>query len=185
MHDILEVIKNTESLYNSNTAMSVLKDYERVIDELDLYVYENWKNGELAVGPNIDRHWVSCTFMWPLKEMPDPMGGKRLLDYGCKVNYKKSHILVPRKIRTPDDIRPMSKKGKLDRLPIWMVEVRMPKKLIADIWGGYQKNLDAQLDPIKPLVPKAQETQPADEAMGGTEAPAPEEAGGESPGGTI
>ena len=71
----------------------------------------------------------------------------------------------------------MSKKGKLDRLPTWLVEITMPKKLIADIWGGYQKHLDAQLDPIKPLVPKAEESQPADEDMAGTE-PAPE-AGGE------
>jgi hypothetical protein len=74
--------------------------------------------------------------MWDRENMPDPMGGKRLLDYDCKVSYKKDHLIVPRKIKKPDDIRPGTKKGKLDRSPIWVVEILMPKKLIADIYSG-------------------------------------------------
>jgi hypothetical protein len=48
MLDILEVIKNVESIYNTNTNMSVLKDFERVLDEMDLYVYKNWKTVSLS-----------------------------------------------------------------------------------------------------------------------------------------
>ena len=89
MHDVMDIVKNVEGIYESDTAFSILKDFERVLDELDLYVYENWEDGELVSGPNIERHWVSCEFMWPMDKMPDPMGGKRLLDYDCKVSYKK------------------------------------------------------------------------------------------------
>ena len=85
MEDIYDIVKNIEGIYDSNTSFQVLKDFERVLDELDLYVYDNWENGELAAGPKIDRHWVTCSFMWPRSQMPDPMGGKRLLDYDCKV----------------------------------------------------------------------------------------------------
>jgi len=141
MHDVLDIIKNIDTIYNSNTALQVLKDFERVLDELDVYVYANWEDGELAEGPKIDRHWVTCSFMWPKDKMPDPMGGKRLLDYDCKVSYKKSHIVEPRKIEKPDDIRPGTKKGKLDRSPIWIVEIQMPKKLIADIYTGYMQEI--------------------------------------------
>lgn len=137
MEDVLDIIKNVENLYDSNTAFQVLKDFERVLDELDIYVYKNWNKGELAKGPDIERHWVTCSFMWPKEDMPDPMGGKRLLDYDCKVSYRKSHLIQPRKILKPDDIRPGTKKGKLDRKPIWIVEIQMPKKLIADIYTGY------------------------------------------------
>ena len=105
MHDIQDLIKNVENVYNSNTAFEVLKDFERVIDELDLYVYKNWEDGELVSGPKISRHWVTCAFMWPRKDMPDPMGGKRLLDYDCKVRFSKDYIIKPRKIRKPDDVR--------------------------------------------------------------------------------
>ena len=78
--------------------------------------------------------------MWPRHQMPNPDAGKRLLDYDCKVTYKKDHVLVPRKIRQPSDIRPGTKKGKLDRHPIWIVEIQMPIKLIADIYSGYVEN---------------------------------------------
>ena len=102
--------------------------------------------------------------MWPRTEMPDPTGGKRLLDYDCKVSYQKSHLVVPRKIESPDDIRPGTKKGKLDRKPIWIVQIQMPKKLIADIYTGYtEQNM------INVAPPAPQQT--ADET-----AEAPEEA---------
>ena len=41
MQDTLDIIKNVENIYNSDTAFQVLKDFERVLDELDLYVYKN------------------------------------------------------------------------------------------------------------------------------------------------
>ena len=44
MQDVMDVIKNVESIYDSNTAFNVLKDFERVLDELDLYVYANWED---------------------------------------------------------------------------------------------------------------------------------------------
>tara|TARA_E500000178_G_C16828572_1_gene664939 strand:- start:252 stop:773 length:522 start_codon:yes stop_codon:yes gene_type:complete len=166
MQDVLDIIKNIESIYDSNTSFQVLKDFERVIDELDIYVYKNWKEGELCEGPKIDRHWVTCCFMWPQDEMPDPQGGKRLLDYDCKVSYSKSHLIVPRKIEEPDDIRPGTKKGKLDRKPIWVVTIKMPKKLIADIYTGYRD--ESVMDPlnIPPSPPPV--AQPAEEAAAET-----------------
>ena len=169
MQDVKNIIQNIDYIYSSNTSFQVLKDFERVLDELDLYVYENWEDGELAEGPIIERHWITCTFMWPRDKMPDPMGGKRLLDYDCKVYYKKDDIIVPRKIRDPDDIRPGSRKGKLDRNPIWLVRIEMPKSLITTIYNGYKETLDYQQqaaveEPIQPA------TQTADELT--TDAPA-------------
>jgi hypothetical protein len=161
MHDVLDIIKNVESIYDSNTSFNVLKDFERVLDELDIYVYKNWSDGEIAEGPDIQRHWVTCSFFWDEDKMPDPMGGKRLLDYDCKVKYKKSHIIEPRKIEKQDDIRPGTKKGKLDRRPIWIVEIQMPKKLIADIYTGYIES--SFIDPTETPAPQENpDEQPAD-----------------------
>ena len=162
MHDVLDIIKNVESIYDSNTSFNVLKDFERVLDELDIYVYKNWKDGEIAEGPKIERHWVTCSFFWDADKMPDPMGGKRLLDYDCKVKFKKSHIIEPRKIEKQDDIRPGTKKGKLDRRPIWMVEIQMPKKLIADIYTGYIES--SFIDPAEtPAITPDAAAQPAED----------------------
>ena len=164
MQDVMDIIKNVESIYDSNTAFNVLKDFEKVLDELDLYVYANWEDGELAMGPKIERHWVTCAFMWDKNNMPDPMGGKRLLDYDCKVRYMKDSLITPRKITKPDDIRPGTKKGKLDRNPIWIVEIQMPKKLIIDIIGEIDTTSYAE-EPANAAETQAQgEAQPADAA---------------------
>lgn len=176
MQDVVDIINNIERVYDSNTQFQVLKDFERVLDELDLYVYKNWEDGELASGPDISRHWVTCRFFWPHEQMPDPMGGKRLLDYDCKVGYKKDFIIKPRKIRKPDDVRPGTKKGKLDKEPIWIVEIRMPKKLIADIWTGYQEQRDFDGEAVTPEAAAGapNPAQPADAAAaGGAPAAAP------------
>jgi hypothetical protein len=141
MRDILEVIKNVETIYNNNSSLAILKDFERVLDEMDMYVYKNWKDGELASGPKVDRHWVTAEFMWPYDKMPDPVAGKRLIDLGCKVMYEKTNVVEPRRIRTPDDLRPGTKKGKLETNPVWLVEIMMPKKLVFDIFNGYMDRI--------------------------------------------
>ena len=141
MRDILDVIKNVETIYSTNSSLSTLKDFERVLDEMNMYVYKNWQDGELAEGPKVDRHWITCSFMWPKDKMPDPMAGKRLLDYGCKVTYEQTHLLEPRKVKTPDDFRPGTRKGKLDRKPVWLVEITMPKTLVEDIYNGYMTKM--------------------------------------------
>jgi hypothetical protein len=139
-HDIIDVIKNIQTLSESNNAFIVLKDFERVLDELDIYVFKNWEEGELVSGPDISRYGVSCSFMWERNEMPDPEGAKRLGDYGCEVLYKKEHILIPRKIKEPSDFRPGTKKGKIDAHPVWIVEISMPKKLMQDVYIGTENS---------------------------------------------
>lgn len=141
MADILDIINNISTIYESNSSLAILKDYERVFDELDMYVFENWRDGELIQGPKVERHWVTCSFMWPKDKMPNPEAGKRLTEYGCSVKYKKDVLIKPRKIKKPDDIRPGTQKGKLDEHPIWVVEVTMPKKLMLDIFRGYHNQL--------------------------------------------
>ena len=163
-HDILDVIQNIQDLYENNSSLAVLKDFERVLEEMDVYVYENWEDGELAYGPKVDRHWITAGFMWPRDKMPNPVGGKRLTDLGCKVKFQESHILEPRKIKSREDIRPNSKKGMLDRKPIWIVEVQMPKKVAFDIYQGYMDKLKndekGSAKPTESTVPQ----QPAPQA---------------------
>jgi hypothetical protein len=165
MADILDIIKNVSTIYESNSSLAILKDYERVFDELDLYVFENWKDGELISGPKADRHWVTCEFMWPKENMPNPEAAKRLSEYGCGVKYKKDTLVKPRKIKTPDDIRPGTKKGKLDETPIWIVEIAMPKKLMLDIFRGYHNQLMDELGRDKNIHAPELQAPPAGEAV--------------------
>ena len=136
MHDVLDIIRNVQSLYAVGPTLTILKDFERVLDELDVYVFANWEDGELLSGPVDSRHFVTCSFMWPADKMPDPSGGKRLLDRGCKVTYAKDELLKPREIKSPEDYRPGTVKGKIDAHDIWVVNIKMPKELIGNFKHG-------------------------------------------------
>lgn len=134
--DIKDVIENIKTISMTDSAVNTLLDFERVIDELDVYAFENWKRGELVEGPVYEKYFVTCTFMWPYKMMPDPRGGERLLDYGCEVNYKKDHLQYPMKVKDPNDFKPGTKVPKQMRIPVWLVEVVMPKQLMQEINQG-------------------------------------------------
>lgn len=130
------VADNIKNLYMSEGSILSLLDFERVLDELDIYAFKNWILGELVDGPEIGRYNVTCTFMWPEKLMPDPRGGKRLLPFDCKVKYMKKTIKIPVKIEEPEDFIPGTHKARLIEKPVWLVEITMPKALITDIRTG-------------------------------------------------
>lgn len=144
--DYWMVADNIRNIYLSEGSIVSLMDFERVLDELDLYAFKNWQLGELVSGPEIKRYTVSCIFMWPKKLMPDPRGGRRLLPFDCKVRYMKREIAIPVKIETPDDYVPGTHKARLIKKPVWLVEIEMPKALMADIRTGSIELEDQDID---------------------------------------
>ena len=56
MADIKDIISNIEQIYGSNNSLALLKDFERVLDELDVYVFDSWIDGELVEGPKESRY---------------------------------------------------------------------------------------------------------------------------------
>jgi len=130
------VADNIKNIYMSEGSLLSLLDFERVLDELDIYAFKNWILGELVAGPEIGRYKVTCTFMWPEKLMPDPRGARRLLPFDCEVKYKKTTIKIPVKIEEPEDYIPGTHKARLIQKPVWLVEITMPKSLITDIRTG-------------------------------------------------
>lgn len=140
------VAENIRDIYLSEGSLLSLIDFERVLDEIDLYAFKNWQLGELVAGPDIGRYKVSCTFMWPEKLMPDPRGARRLLPFDCEVKFKKTRIKIPVKIEEPDDFIPGTHKARLIERPVWLVEIVMPKSLIADIRTGSIEFEDQSVD---------------------------------------
>ena len=134
--NIRDLLDNTKDIFMTDSAVSSLLDFERVIDELDLYAFANWKSGELVEGPVYEKYFVKCTFMWPYKKMPDPKGAERLSQYDCDVVYKQDFFEHPIKVKSPSDFKPGTKVPKLVKSPIWLVEIAMPKKLMQDIEQG-------------------------------------------------
>ena len=135
--DILDIVKNTKTIYMSESSLETMMDIERVLDSLDLYAFKNWKKGELVEGPIRKKHWVEATFMWPNKAMPDPDGAKRLLGYNAKVTFQKDTLKTPVKVESYDDFESGTKMPKLREDPVWLVSVKLPVELIKEFKDGY------------------------------------------------
>jgi hypothetical protein len=144
--DYWQVAENIRDIYMSEGSLLTLLDFERVLDELDLYAFRNWPIGELVAGPDIGKYRVTCIFMWPEKLMPDPRGARRLLPFDCEVKYKKTAMKVPMKIEDPSDFRPGTKKARLIEKKIWLVSITMPKSLMSDIRTGSVELEDQDID---------------------------------------
>ena len=64
------------------------------------------------------------------------------MDHVCRVTYKRDVFFKPREIKTPDDYRPGTVKGKIDGHDIWIVEIRMPKSLMGNFKTGQELSTD-------------------------------------------
>lgn len=131
-----DIIENTKAIYMTDSSINTLLDFERIIDELDIYVFDHWKSGELVQGPIYEKYFVTCTFMYPYKCRPDTRGAKRLADYGCIIKYKKDTLDYPAKVKNYQDFVPGTKMPKLNKAPIWLVTITVPKKLMQEIHQG-------------------------------------------------
>lgn len=132
MIDTLDILRNIKNIYASDNVVSSLVNMEKVLDDVNIYAYQNWNKGELVEGPVVTKYDTTATFMWEQSEMPDPDAGKRITNIGGQVAYKKDIKLVPRKIKTYSDYRPGTRKGKLDEIPVWLVKITIPNTVIED-----------------------------------------------------
>jgi hypothetical protein len=144
--DYVSIIDTVKGIMTSDGSMATLLDYERVLDEADLYAYKNWELGELVQGPDVKRYTVACIFMWPYKLMPDPRACKRLTSIGCKIKFKKTHIKVPVEVVDYEDFVPGTRYPKMAKRHIWLVYIEMPKELMDEIREGSIDLADQTID---------------------------------------
>jgi hypothetical protein len=144
--DFVSIVSSIKGVFTSDGTMSILLDFERVLDEADLYAYKNWLLGELVQGPDIGKYSVTCVFMWPYKLMPDPRGAKRLATIGCDVAFAKSRIKVPVEVKNYEDFVQGTRYPKMEERPVWFVQIRMPKELMNDIKEGSIDLADQTID---------------------------------------
>lgn len=140
------IVDTIKGVYMSDGTMSTLLDFERVLDEADVYAFKHWNLGELVQGPTNTRYKSTCVFMWPYKLMPDPRAGLRLTKIGCDVSFGKSSIRVPIEVSNYDDFQPGTMYPKMQKQSVWFVEIAIPFELMADIKEGSVELADSTID---------------------------------------
>lgn len=141
-----DILNNIKDIGMSENTLGTLLDFERVLDEMNLYAFHNWKLGELVDGPVIGKYRVVCKFMWPLALMPDPAGAERLLTFGAKISWSKDWLEYPVKVKSADDFKPGTKMPRMARKQVWVVEINLPKSLIKTVQQGSEDILNSTLN---------------------------------------
>jgi len=145
------------SAFESDSVLNVLIDFEGVLDQLDVYTYENWEKGEVVQGPDLEKYWVTVTLMYPKKLMPNPDGALRIIERGGKVLFGEDTYLKPVKISKPADMETRKKpftddpheqemRPKLVKIPIWLVKITLPRKFVNSQSSEKIRVSDTELD---------------------------------------
>jgi hypothetical protein len=138
--EVINRISDNEDL------IDILVDIENYLDSNNLYVYKNWKLGEVVAGPFTKPYWIKITLKYPYRQMPDPEGGLRLLQHGTKIHFRKAEELVPVKVKSESDYQPGTKKPRLKKVPIWLIDMMIPRKFVRnldkEILDQYEEEVD-------------------------------------------
>ena len=139
-------VNNHFKVHRSASLLDVLIEFDKFLDDLNVYSYENWLDGEIVDGHQLD---IGEALMFPWENDP---GGERLLGKKCKVYYKEDYYLEPREVKTPDDYEQGTRKPKADKIPVWVVKIKLPKKYVLtydrteadqeELAKGFQQGLD-------------------------------------------
>jgi hypothetical protein len=129
--DLDSIKKTLVSISKGESILDTLLEFERTLDNAELFAYKNWILGELVEGPLIGRYWYKTVWMFPYAMMPDPDGGLRLTKLGAKVNFQKGVFKKPIKVEGPADwVDPQTKRAKMVDHDIWLVTIELPIKYI-------------------------------------------------------
>lgn len=173
----LDSIKTTlVNISKGNSLLDTLLEFERTLDNAEIFAYKNWILGELVEGPEISRYWYKTVWMYPYAMMPDPDAGLRLTKLGAKVSFKKGTFSKPVKVHGPEDwVDPESKRAKMAHHEVWLVTIDMPIKYINrgleqidDVIGQDIEEVNAELaDAYDDEMAGQEAMPPEDDGMGG------------------
>tara|TARA_B100000575_G_C22873129_1_gene509295 strand:+ start:158 stop:724 length:567 start_codon:yes stop_codon:yes gene_type:complete len=148
-----EDINNTIRLINQDKRLlDMIMEVDDLFDHLGLYAYKNWPKGKIVEVGRPSKYWINLTLMYERDEMPDPEGGLRLTKKDIKVKFTEDVFVYPKKITKPEDIEVEVKRNRVYRKtktnedPVWLVELKIPRKYVEQIEDDYLVDNNEQID---------------------------------------
>mgnify|MGYP000518570415 CR=1 FL=1 len=149
MIDSKTINTSLADVYDGNTALDMLLDFEAVLDNLHMYAYKNWDKGQVVSGPEISRYWIDVTLMYEKTDMPDPDAAMRLIKHGCYVYFQPDKFvhgqgitddnepppeptpnLATGQVPTRKHDRAKAAAKDMDGVDVWLVKISMPRHFV-------------------------------------------------------
>lgn len=129
---VLNEVERTFRELNSQNIQATLIQIEDFFDTNNLYAFNNWFEGNIWDGPNVNRYWIEITLQYSEGLMPEPRGLARFAEMGVKYKFIETTIMTPMKVEKPDDLDPATRKPKEKKEKIWLITLKIPRYLIED-----------------------------------------------------
>ena len=126
-----------QSLYDQDGLLDILLGVEEYFDNMDIYAYKNWIEGEVVEGPVLSKYWCEVTLKFNHSTFPDPEAVKILEEQGTIVSVKKDWEIHP--IQHPRSNADMDSitgnvvgqsNPKDEKEPIILFKFKIPRRLI-------------------------------------------------------
>lgn len=135
-----------EKLQESPNLLDILLQMEDVLDQMDVYVFDNWLKGEVIEGPVVRRYWLDMTLRYDFKDMPDPRAALRLLKHGVRVDYEKARYSDEDPKTDPEAIPEDDEKKYDEEEMCWLLRVSIPRRLVVQIDAAQHDFYDEEID---------------------------------------
>lgn len=125
-----DVTGNIQKLFDDGGLQDILLSVEEYFDNIDLYVFKGWIDGEVVEGPIVSKYWVDLTLKFDRDKVPDPRGTYLFHNQGTQIQVRKSTQLVARDVRKAEDIDPATGKQVMDEVEVILIKFSIPRRLV-------------------------------------------------------
>lgn len=175
----MDSFNTIQNLYDTDGLLDILLGVEEYFDNMDLYAYKNWINGEIVSGPTVSKYWVEIILKFEEGHYPDPVGSTILTKQGTKIFVKKDVEIKPiEHPRNESDMETISasagmvNRPKNEEFEILLYKFQIPRRLVNPESFDEYRLMVSDFNSNPDDMNSEDEEVPADEPM-------PNEGGGE------
>ncbi len=156
-----DVKGNIQKLFDDGGLQDILLSVEEYFDNMDLYVFSGWIDGEVVEGPIVSKYWVEVTLKFDRDKVPDPRGTYLFHNQGTDIQVRKTTELVPREVHTDEDLDPATGKQVMDEMEVVLIKFKIPRRLV-DAESVTEYSLLDEIDEQTEEAPEQFEVEPVE-----------------------
>ena len=131
------IYKNTKNVNENYGKLDAAMEVAAFMDQIGAFAFDNWIDGELVFGPQVEKYYVTIKLMFPNKMPPNPAVFERLSNLECMIDLEEDTYKRVSLIKNDDNIQPIEYSAqngfqkKVFEHKVWIVTIRVPQRYLA------------------------------------------------------
>lgn len=142
------IYKNTKNVNDDYGKLDAAMEVAAFMEQIGAFAFDNWLDGELVFGPQIEKYYVTIKLMFPNKMPPNPAVFERLTNLECMVElnedtYKRVALIKDENVQPFEYTTQQGFHKKVFEHKVWIVTIRVPQRYLA-LDGNTMFNIDGE-----------------------------------------